>query len=288
MNSESNNQRKLKNKLIKELPFFPNDIETLNELEQKPLSLIIRYYLHWQTRQVPKMRRKVRIYPELTSDNRYKHYKLAISEFLEKVRNGDDLSPYLSRKAHKNGYTSTKRNSEGRVDKWEDKDQILNKNSFHHFHLNMNVQRTGLSIRTDVVLFAKVTRGEFHAVTLFDHSVFDNINDEGEMTLEHNRMLDIYTKYKSYDVEQCSIYISNPLMSSGHPVSIVRMSHQYMYFIRKFDDQLSDRALASDFYSKTNMHFPNKFKFNWHIEYLDLIIRDVKNNVDFVVFKGSS
>ena len=61
----------------------------------------------------------------------------------------------------------------------------------------MTVQNTGLSLRTNEVLFAKVTRDSFHAVALFDHSVFDQLSDS-ELTDERSRMWDIYDKYITF------------------------------------------------------------------------------------------
>ncbi|EKO3844418.1 TPA: hypothetical protein P0E36_005382 [Vibrio harveyi] len=286
MTRESKTIVKLKSELIKKLPFFPDDRDTLNELNQQSLSEVIRHYLHWQTRQIPRRYRKVSIYPELTSDKRYKHLKTEISQLLDKVRIGEDLSPFLSLRAHKKGYTPARRIMSGEVDSWEDKDQILNTKGFHHFHLNMTIQRTGISLRTDVVLFAKVSRDSFHAVALFDHSVFDSLNEQGVMSAERERMWGIHSKYESFGLEPDAIYYSNPIMSSGHPLYIVRMSHYYAQLINSIDPQLSERSLVNDYYSQGKMEPPNKFKLAWYFDGLDLVIKDTRNEVSFLLHKG--
>lgn len=49
---ESKNIVNLKAKLIKELPFFPNDRSTLESLQAEDLNGVIIHYLHWKTRLV--------------------------------------------------------------------------------------------------------------------------------------------------------------------------------------------------------------------------------------------
>lgn len=286
MFEESKTIVKFKNELIKKLPFFPDDRDTLDELKQQHLSKVILHYLHWQTRQVPRRYRKVLISPELTSDKRYKQLKTEIAALLEKVRKAEDLSPFLSLRAHKKGYTPAKRVTSGEVDSWEDKDQILNTKGFHHFHLNMNVQKSGISQRSDIVLFAKVSRDSFHAFALFDHSVFDSVDEQGKMSEERDRMWNIHSKYESYGLEPGSVFISHPIMTSGHPMYIVRMSDYYSRLIYSIDPQLSERSFVNHYYEQGKMEPPAKFKFAWHFNCLDLMILDTKNKVNFLLVKG--
>ncbi|EOX3121112.1 hypothetical protein ACPFMY_004066 [Vibrio cholerae] len=286
MIEESKSIRKFKAELIKKLPFFPNDRDTLKQLESEGLGSVMFYYLHWSTRQVPKRIRKVHISPELTRDKRYKALKNQIKLFRSKVSNGEDLSPYLSHKAHKNGYTPRQRIIDGEVDSWEDKDQILNTKGFHHFHLDMTVQHTGLSVRTDEVLFAKVTRTEFHAVAIFDHSVFKSTDDDGNITRERMRMWDIHEKYTTMGMAPGTVYMTNPISSSGHPVGVREMADHYMYTIKQYDSKLSDRTFVNQLYQDGNFPPPDRHKLEWQIDALDLVIFDKKNNVKFIVYQG--
>ena len=65
---ESKRIKSFKSRLIKELPFFPNNKETLSDLESQNLNSILIHYLHWKTRLVPARFRKVQIAPEVTAD----------------------------------------------------------------------------------------------------------------------------------------------------------------------------------------------------------------------------
>ncbi|WP_083690052.1 hypothetical protein [Colwellia sp. UCD-KL20] len=284
---ESKTLKRLKTTLIKKLPFFPNDKETLKELELQNISDVLIHYLHWQTRQVPVRVRKVQRSPELTSDKRYKNLKCGINAFLEKVRNGESLHSFLSKRAHKNGYTPVQRIKDGKAEPWEDKDQILNTKGFHHFHLNMEVEKTGLSKRTDEVLFAFVDRENFHAIGLFDHSVFDCINENGVMSDEKERMWKIHEKYITFGMQPGTGYTSNPIMASGHPIHLIRLAHHYMRIIMDLDSKLGDREFVNILYKECEISPPSKFNLDWHVDSLDLGIIDNKNNRIFSINQGN-
>ncbi len=283
---ESKRIKKLKYRLIKELPFFPNDKDTLSELEGQDLNGVLIHYLHWKTRIVPPRMRKVKISPEVTSDKRWKSLKQGINGLLDKVRNGEDIYPYHSKRAHKNGYTPSQRVRDGEVDSWEDKDQILNTKGFYHFHLNMNVQQSGLSERTDDVLFAFVSRDDFEAIGIFDHSVFESTDSNGVMTPERERMWKLHERHITQGMEPGTTYISNPIMSSGHPMYLIMMCDFYAQIIRDNDAKLDDRLFVNDLYDQGGLPHPSKYSFEWHMDSLDLGIYDKKSKVFFSIHKG--
>ena len=276
----------LKRKLIKELPFFPNDKDTLKELEGQSLNGILVHYLHWKTRQVPARPRKVKIAPEFTSDKRWKILRYSINDLIEKVRCGEDVSPYLSKRAHAYGYTPVQRIKDGEAGSWEDKDQLLNTKGFHHFHLNMNVQNTGLSERTDDVLFAYVARKNFHAIGIFNHSVFEIADLNGNMNAERTRMWELHEKHTNQGMEPGTVYVNNPIMTSGHPLYVVEMGDSYARIVRGYDKKLDDREFVNSLYDQGKLPYPNKFNFEWQINGLDLCIFDKKTDVLFNIYQG--
>lgn len=276
----------LKSLMIKELPFFPNDRETLLELEGKGLSGVLFNYLHWKTRIVPPRPRKIQIAPEVTADKRWKDVRCGVYGLLEKVRRGEDIYPYHSIRAHKNGYTPIQRIRDGEVDSWGDKDQILNTKGFHHFHLDMRVQSSGLSVRTSEVLFAYVSRDTFRAVGIFDHSVFENSGGGGFLTLERTRMWELHEKYATFGMPPGAVYISNPITTSCHPVYLRRMSDFYAKTIMGMDPKLDDRVFVNGLYDQVGLSYPNKFNFEWNINGLDLGVFEKRTGVCFVVHKG--
>ena len=276
----------LKRKLIKELPFFPNDKDTLEELQNQSLNGVLFHYLHWKTRLIPARRRRVQIAPEVTSDKRWKILKHGIKSLLEKIRCGEDVSPYLSKRAHTYGYTPTQRIKDGDVDSWEDKDHLLNTKGFHHFHLNMNIQSTGLSERTDDVLFAYVARNKFHAIGIFNHSVFEASDSSGNMNAERARMWKLHEKHATLGMEPGTVYMDHPIMTSGHPLYMIEMADFYARIVREYDNKLDERKFIDDLYEQGKLSHPNKFNFEWLINGLDLCIFDKKTDTLFNIHQG--
>lgn len=283
---ETKRIKSLKRKLITELPFFPNNKDTLTELESKSLNKILIHYLHWKTRLVPARKRKIQIAPEVTADKRWKELKNGINSLLDKIQNGEDVHPYLSKRAHSYGYTPSHRVRSGAADSWEDKDQILNTKGFHHFHLNMNVQNTGLSERTEDVLFAYVSRDAFHAIAIFNHTVFDPVDDNGNMSGERLRMWELHEKHVTLGMQPGTVYMSNPIMTSGHPMYIVQMADYYAKTIRDYDPKLDDREFVNGLYDQGQLDHPSKYNFEWHINGLDLCVYDKKTEVLFNIRTG--
>ncbi|HEJ7129588.1 TPA: hypothetical protein SMF60_004904 [Serratia marcescens] len=283
---ESRKIRQLKEKLINELPFFPNEKSIRTELENLSLNGVLIAYLHWKTRIVPPRRRKVNIAPEVTSDKRWKELKSGIHGLLDKVRKGEDLYPHLSLRAHKYGYTPVERIRNGEVDSWEDKDHLLNTKGFHHFHLSMNIQSTGLGVRTNSVLFAFVSRDQFHAVGIFDHSVFDKPDILNGMSEERERMWALHEKHTTFGMKPGTVYMNNPITSSGHPVNIIMLADRYAAIIREYDQKAEERNFANELYAQSPYSSPERYKFEWGIQGLDLVLFDKKNRVTFNIHKA--
>ncbi|WP_233348121.1 hypothetical protein, partial [Vibrio cholerae] len=86
-------------------------------------------------------------------------------------------------------------------------------------------------------------------------------------------MWNLHSRFKSIGMEPGAVYFSNPIMLSGHPLYLVRLSQQYMRFIHMYDPQLNDRSLVNELYGQGKLQPPNKYKLEWCFEALDLIIK---------------
>ncbi|WP_194439167.1 hypothetical protein [Vibrio fluminensis] len=261
--------RTIKRLLIKELPFYPNDKATLELLQEMSINDVIFHYLHWQSRHIPSRSRKVILAPELTSDRRWKAHKQQIEDLLGLVRSGASVTPFLSERAHNNGYTPFKDTNS------KDKDLILNSKGFHHLHLSMDDADSGLAKRTDVVLFAFVTRSEFYAIALFDHGIFDNLNHK---TSEHNRLEQLAGKY------YCAPKTFRTV--SGHGVYLRHLSDIYAQCILEYTPKINERVYVNRLYSDGSLALPNKFKLEWRIVGLDLELLDKKTGKRFLFRQG--
>ena len=270
---ESKRIRNFKELLIKEIPFFPNNRETKEALLKQAQLPIILHYLHWKSRYIPQRPRKVILDNHVINDERISYLKEKINNLLLDVTTGTDLTPYLSSKAHKKGYTPNTEN-----DKWADKDFLLNITGFHHLHLDK------YPARTNDVIFAKITREEFHVVAIFNHSVFDSKPDNS-LNEEQLRLWSIFDEYSSRGLPPNSVYYSSVITTSGHPLEIVDIASGYNEIIHKFESQLQSQEFIHNMYKNANLVIPKKNKLTWHLYDLDLGLLDKANNF-FIIKYG--
>jgi hypothetical protein len=145
--TESKRVKALRLGLAKQIPKFPNHKASIQTLERKSLGSLLIDYANWAIRYVAPRPRKVIIEPTASMDSRWKVLQKDIAAFLEKVKRGDDLTPHLSLKPHTRGYTPAASAQGPDVDRWADKDMLLNVMGYHHFHLNMTIEPKGFASR---------------------------------------------------------------------------------------------------------------------------------------------
>lgn len=281
---ESKRIRKLRRDLIKKLPKSPNDKATKIELVGQNLTDLLIHYLNWACRYVAIKKRKVIIDSEVTKDKRWPISKPGIEALFEKVRNGEELTPHLSLRAHSKGYVSSKTKNTPNADRWEDKDFLLNVMGYHHFHLGLNLEPGGFVTRTDNVLFAKVTRELFTAIAIFDHSVFEP--PEGEISSERSRLWELFDDYALSGVPDGTVVIPSLIATSGHPLHLVGMAQDYAWVISQTDPMLDQYEFLKEFYSDAGLNVPKKPKLEWWINFTDLGLFDKALDVYFVLQRG--
>jgi hypothetical protein len=265
---ESNRIQKFKSEVIKDLPFFPNTKEVKEELEAQSLNALLFNYIHWSLRKPPPRPRQAIIAAEVVSDTRWQAVSDDISVFLEKVKAGEDLSPYLS-KTIQRGYTPIERIKNGDAESWDDKDFLLNTKGFHHFHLGQSIENDGMATRTKDVLFAFVTREQFHAVGIFDHSVFEN-DVSGSMSEERKRMWRIHEAHVTQGMKPGAVYISNPITTSGHPLLVHSIKNLYAEAIYQIDPKIDDNDWVHKLFEDAQISLPKKTKLEWSLMRMDL------------------
>lgn len=151
--------------VVKAIPKFPNDRASLQALERKSLGSLFIDYANWAIRYVAPRPRKVIVEPAALSDPRWTLQQADISNFLSKVERGEEVTPHLSLEPHTRGYTPAASGLGPNVDRWADKDMVLNIMGYHHFHLS-------IATRSNELLFAHVTRDSFTVVALFSPTRF--------------------------------------------------------------------------------------------------------------------
>ena len=228
--------------------------------------------------------RKIIIEPYVTLDSRWPVLKLKINKLLSKVRNGEDLTPFLSLRAHQKGYMPINRIRSGDANIGDDQDFFLNTMGFHHFHLDERILPSGMSERTKDVLFARLTRDEFHAVAIFNHSVFEPERDgNNEMNEERKRLWQIFYEFSSRGLAPETVRVPSMKTTSGHPLYIRFISGEYTHVLNEIDHRLTDREYENGIYNEAKLTKPKNNKLAWHINGLDLGLIDKENN--FFIFR---
>ncbi|MBU1212780.1 MAG: hypothetical protein KJ587_16130 [Alphaproteobacteria bacterium] len=278
--TESKRVRRLRDGIIKVVPRFPNDKASKEKLEQMSVANLLIVFLSWQMRFVRQGKRTIAIRQSASKDPQWKLLKPQITQFLKKVESGDDLSPHLSLGAWREGYTPATQRIGAAVDRWADKDFLLNVMGFHHFHLGTKLEKKGFVERTDKVLFAFITRTTFDVLGIFDHSVFEN-QDPTAMPAERTRLWQLYNEFLAKQAPPGSYIIANMISLSGHQTGIVMLAQRYARWIKELDPKLVDREfLAKNFYTDG---LPKKPKLEWAFQNLDLLLADETNKAYFLI-----
>lgn len=281
---ESKRVMKLRKEIIKTIPKFPNNRETKDELDSMSLSTLLMHYLSWISRYISVKPREIVIEPAIVNDNRYGNLKIKIESFLYKVRTGSDLTPHLSLEPHSHGYTPAASKKVSDVDKWADKDFLLNVMGYHHFHLGMNIEREGHVERTNDVLFACVSRETFTAIGIFDHSVFESVGEN--MSPERKRLWEVFDEHVTSGVPSGVVVISSPIATSGHPIHLVSTAQEYSWMIREVDPRLDDFDFVKTLYIGAGIEIPSKPKLEWTLNFSDLGIHEKNYNFFFMLRRG--
>ena len=219
--------------LVKAIPKFPNDGASLRHMQQKPLSAVLREYIQWRSRYVGQRPRQIEIEPAAKADPRWAAMEPAIETFLNKVRQGDDLTPHLSLQPHTRGY-SPAAHAPGATteDRWSDKDFLLTQLNYHHFHLGTNIEPAGHASRTDDLVFAEVSRDKFKVVSVFNHDVFL------AGSAERQRLFQVHHEKVFRGLPPGAAVMATAVASSGHSLQVVIYAMSCWRLMRSVDPKL--------------------------------------------------
>lgn len=193
-----------------------------------------------------------------------------ISTFLSKVKRGEDLTPYLSLEPHARGYTPAASGKSSNVDRWADKDMVLNVMGYHHFHPSSTIEPQGFATRSNELLFAHVTREEFTVVAIFDHSVFEKCGPGQPLTAERERLWQIFDERTTREAPPNSVVVPTPIAMSGHSIYFNFLAMNYARLITEIDPKVDDLAYISSLVAGHGITMPMKRRWKWHLHFLDL------------------
>jgi hypothetical protein len=284
--SEPKRIRAFRLELAKTIPKFPNNKTSLQTLEGKSLGSLLVDYANWRIRYVAPRPRKVIVDPAASSDARWITLQADIDSFLRKVERGEELTPHLSLEPHTHGYTPAASGVEPHIDRWADKDMLLNTMGYHHFHPSSSIEPGGFSKRCNELLFAHVTRDTFAVVALFDHSVFEKTDLGQPLTSERERLWKIFDGRAARSAPPNSVVVHSLIANSGHPVRLVYLAMDYARLITAINPRVDDSQYTSSLAAGTGFTLPPKQKWAWHLNDLDLGLLEKKSGFFGVYRKG--
>jgi hypothetical protein len=274
---------RLQRELVKAIPRFPNDRASLRHMQRKPFSEVMIDYLNWRSRYVGVRPRAVTIERSADNEPHWTTARPALLAFLEKVEEGQDLTPHLSLAPHTKGYTPAARGQNATADeRWSDKDFLLNVMGYHHFHLGTTTAAAGQVNRTDLIVFARVTRDAFVLIAIFDHSVFETCS------AERIRLWTLHDKMTSQGASPGSVVLSGMITMSGHSLTVVQSALDYVRQIRTVDANLGDTVFVRKLFQDADLSIPLKPKFEWGLRHLDLLLVEHSSQTRFLIRRGWS
>ena len=284
---ESIRVKALRLRIAKNIPKFPNNKATLQQLEASSLASLLVHYNNWIIRYVAPRPRTVSIEATASADPRWSVFADEIGAFLDKIRSGEDLTPHLSLEPHTRGYTPASAEKGPAVDRWADKDFLLNVMGYHHFHIGQHVQPSNFAERTDDLVFARVSREKVDVVAILNHTVFKRTGDPTvAMSKERERLWSIFDEHSSRGIPPGSVYIPSMITTSGHSMRLVQLADEYARVIRMIDPKLDDVEFVRGLYGPAGSPCPKKPKLKWHLNYLDLGLFDAASGMFFIFRYG--
>ena len=269
--------------IAKQIPKFPNDKASLQALEAKSLGSLLIDYANWTIRYIAPRSRTVVVEQSASNDPRWQSLVAHIQALLKKAEDGDDLTPHLSPLPHTRGFTPAASAPGPNVDRWADKDMLLNVMGYHHLHFDAAPSN---QMRSDDVLFVHVTRDLFTVVGIFNHTVFKATQPNAAMTAERDRLWQIFDERSTRGTAPGQIVIAPLIALSGHSLYLTRLSERYAKVVTELDPKLDDVTYVRGLYEKARVPVPAKPKVRWHLECLTLGLVDERAGVFFPLCEG--
>lgn len=161
-----------------------NDLIRAGYKGVKKDAAIFQYY-NLMKRRVPKRPRKVLHSKEFICPE---EYKIALSEFEEKVKVGADLTPFLTEKLQEADYH----------------DLLLNDWNIHHFHLSRRFRDDGLVARSNYLIFARVTADIVYMIQIYDHNAEDVFSQKEMIRILRDNWPETIDRYHIHGARELS------------------------------------------------------------------------------------
>ncbi|WP_234686386.1 hypothetical protein [Comamonas aquatica] len=155
----------LKERLVSVIPYVPRNAESKSFLLNKDISDLLHIHHFWRQRFIQASPRKFFAPSNVRNDPLYVQLKKRIEPLKRKIEAGEDVSAYLSSRAHERAIDISDYKKSCSFS--ASRDQLLVCEGFFHLHLAPRPERT------DEILVAQVTPETFEVVGIFTHELFD-------------------------------------------------------------------------------------------------------------------
>jgi hypothetical protein len=286
--------QRLHEMLAKRIPCDPENVRA--DLFNMTTPEFLPRYLNWADRFVPPRPRKVEIGEGFLRHRSPETHRKAICDLAEKIKAGQDLTPFLSDRVHRYGYVGLKtgKGKKPRGPEWDDKDYALNAYETHHLHLDTK--------GSEELLYVTFSRDRALFVMLGYHASFDDgtlAQAVAEMRVgtlfefkgvlgpalprppgEQNR-----TQRRGYSTvfeAKGQTVLGATLKKDGiallHALHVGRMLDR----LRHMDSQLDIPGFARERFERKGWDYPTAPAFEWGMRYCDLFIVETSTGTAFI------
>lgn len=177
----------IKENIYQEFKKFDVEID-----KTKNIKYLMIDYINWRQRLLKQVARKVLYSKELKQNINFKQHQKVIEKIEYKIKNGHDITPFLSQSVIKHSYIEMPRG----IDK--SKDTFLNAFGMHHLHLGKKYDNEIKGLKfvnggNGELLYIKVDRDTVYFIDIGDHSFF------------HEELFKIVKNNWSFLLEPCKL-----------------------------------------------------------------------------------
>lgn len=262
--------KNLKEFLVKEIPFYPNNGESKTFLLKIDIGTLINIHDSWQERKITPIPRKIIIPERIKQDPLYNNNESKINKLTKMIENGLDISDYQSRKVEENTFD---------VDDFKrtrlfmnSRDQMMICEGVYHLHLKPYPDRT------NEVILAQINDDSFYVMGVFTHKVFEKNGAEKE----HKKYDDAIQNYLATKVPSGgAMFLGLQNLAGSSIASTVNQTHiiKILTLVEKYQDGISSYTRL--LYKKIHSRAPMSVSPIWRINQRDIEIYDRKNKIVF-------
>ncbi|WP_154724488.1 hypothetical protein [Thiothrix nivea] len=275
MNNSSNNLNKkdsiknLKDQLINRLPYAPNTKEAKDYLMSLDIGDVIHIHDFWRQRLITPKPRNTNVPSHIRNSERYIKNKDKINNLLSMIKNGEDITKYLSKGAHSETFDVNEFKRTKSFNSFRDRMLIIEE--CYHLHLHPYPERS------NYIILAYINNVAFEVIGIFTHDIFSD-----EENIEHESYEKAINYYLKKQMPNGGHYFKGLQNLAGSSIySTLRQVDIYkiMHNVEVTHDGIEEYTKL--LYKKLHNREPKYIKPIWQIPDREIEIFDKKNKITF-------